>query len=188
MQNEVKLDEETTEVISRFFRRYEIRSLAVSKGLGITNQTEISDITMHLINDAAKPESDYLVEFKLQRECADIHHYLKSIQSEPTFSIELDSALSKKESQSIKEKLNSFVDLIRERVKSALKEQQVQNITYVGNTFILNNSTKFKVLSDEGEGRLNIEVLTKDKPLDALLTASGLLDGLYLGSIKLAES
>ena len=90
--------------------------------------------------------------------------------------------------EQVNNKLRSFIEIIRDRVKSAQKEQSVQNITYVGNTFILNNSTKFKVLSDEGEGRLKIEVLTKDKPLDALLTASGLLDGLYLGSIKLIDS
>jgi hypothetical protein len=34
---------------------------------------------------------------------------------------------------------------------------------------------------------LNIELLSTDKPLDAMLTASGLLDGLYLGSIKLVS-
>ncbi len=39
MKSKVKLDEESKETIARFFRRHEIRSLAVSKGLGITNKT-----------------------------------------------------------------------------------------------------------------------------------------------------
>ena len=187
MANRLKVDKDTEELLERFFRRYDIRSLQVSKGLGITNLTEISDISMHLIKDRSNPNDDYLVEFKLQRDCADMHLYLESIETEPSFSVKL-AATDESMSQALGEKLTSFIELIRERVKSALKEQQVQNITYVGNTFILNNSTKFKVLSDEGEGRLNIEVLTKDKPLDAMLTASGLLDGLYLGSIKLVEN
>ena len=187
MAEPLKINKNTEELLSRFFRRYDIRSLEVRKGLGITNLTEISDITMHLVKDRSNPEEDYLVEFKLQRECADIHLYLESIQTEPAFDIKL-AAVDESLAQALDEQLLAFIELIRERVKSALKEQQVQNITYVGNTFILNNSTRFKVLSDEGEGRLNIEVLTKDKPLDAMLTASGLLDGLYLGSIKLVES
>ena len=188
MNNPANLNENRQSMVSDFFERYEIRSISIEKGLGITNSTEISDINMLFIKEQTDQSLDYSVEFKLQRECADISQYIKAINTGPEFTIELTQGANNIDPQVLNDKLQNFIEAIRDRVKSALKEQTVQNISYVGNTFILNNSTKFKVLSDEGEGRLNIEVLTKDKPLDALLTASGLLDGLYLGSIKLVES
>ncbi len=187
MNNPTNLNENIQSLVADFFERYEIRSISIEKGLGITNSTEISDINMLFIKEQTDQSLDYSVEFKLQRECADISQYIKAINTGPEFTIELTQGANNIDPQVLNDKLQNFIEAIRDRVKSALKEQTVQNISYVGNTFILNNSTKFKVLSDEGEGRLNIEVLTKDKPLDALLTASGLLDGLYLGSIKLVE-
>ncbi len=188
MNNPTNLNENIHSLVSDFFERYEIRSISIEKGLGITNSTEISDINMLFIKEQTDQSLDYSVEFKLQRECADISQYIKAINTGPEFTIELTQGANNIDPQVLNDKLQNFIEAIRDRVISALKEQTVQNISYVGNTFILNNSTRFKVLSDEGEGRLNIEVLTKDNPLDALLTASGLLDGLYLGSIKLVES
>jgi len=188
MNNQTNLNKNIQSLVSDFFERYEIRSISIEKGLGITNSTEIRDINMLFIKEQTDQSLDYSVEFKLQRECADISQYIKAINTGPEFTIELTQGANNIDPQVLNDKLQNFIEAIRDRVKSALKEQTVQNISYVGNTFILNNSTRFKVLSDEGEGRLNIEVLTKDKPLDALLTASGLLDGLYLGSIKLVES
>ncbi|MFT7460337.1 MAG: hypothetical protein ACI909_003025 [Planctomycetota bacterium] len=162
--------------------------MTIEKGVGITASIEISDIHFYFIEEQENRSRDYSVEFKLQQECADISQYLKVINTEPEFTVELSQLSDNTDTDVLNNKLQIFIELIRDRIKSAQKEQTVQNISYVGNTFILNNSTKFKVLSDEGDGRLNIEILTKDLPLDALLTASGLLDGLYLGSIKLLET
>ncbi len=182
------INEKTRTLISDLFRRFDIRSMSVNKGSGITKQSEISDINLMFIKDEKDESLDYSVKFKLQHECADIWQFLKAITAEPEFSIELTQQSEKLDGKIVNDKLKSLIDIIRDRVKSAQKEQSVQNISYVGNTFILNNSTKFKVLSDEGEGRLNIEVITEGTHLDAKLTASGLLDGLYLGSIKLLDS
>lgn len=187
MNKTANLSEKTRSLTSDFFRRFEIRSMTIKKGLGITNNTEISDITLLFIKEQENQSLDYSVQFKLQKECADISQYIESINTEPEFYIGLTQQSGKISADLLNDKLQTFINIIRDRVKSAQKEQKVQNISYVGNTFILNNSTKFKVLSDEGEGQLNIEVLTLDLPLDAKLTASGLLDGLYLGFIKLVE-
>jgi hypothetical protein len=62
----------------------------------------------------------------------------------------------------------------------------VQNITYLGNTFVLNNKTVFDVVDDEG-GRLSIEMHRGNERRPAMLLASALLDGLYDGSIKLCK-
>ena len=185
MNKPAVLNKRTQLLAADFLQRFEIRSITIAKGVGITKSAEISDISIFLIKQQDDKNLDYCVEFKLQNEGADICQYLVAVTTIPEFSITLTQQCQDMCKDIVNDKICGFVDIIRERVKSTLKEQKVQDITFVGNTFILNNSTKFKVLSDEGEGRLNIEVLTKDLPLDAKLTASGLLDSLYLGSIKL---
>lgn len=189
MNNKPSLHETTLRVVETFCRRYEIRSLKVEKGQGITGSVEISDVTLILLKDAENnDEQEHIIEFKLQRESAGIFRYLVSIATEPELRIELGEAATRLDEQALNGCVQDFIGVITPRVKSALKEERVQNIRYVGNTFVLNNSTVFRVLSDEGEGRLNIEVLSEGQPMDAVLTASGLLDGLYLGSIQLVEN
>ncbi|MBT7953226.1 MAG: hypothetical protein HN764_16475 [Gammaproteobacteria bacterium] len=182
------LNEKTLTIVSDYFGRNELRSMTIKKGMGITKNTEISDVDLIFIKDQENQDLDYSVKFKLQTVCADLFRYIKAINTSPGFSVELADGSENIKEDILNDKLMALIEIIRDRVKSAQKEQKVQSISFVGNTFILNNSTKFKVLSDDGEGRLNIEILSKDLPMDALLTASGLLDGLYLGSIKLAES
>ena len=182
------LDEKIKSVVSDYLVRNEIRSIWIKRGVGITKNREISDIDIIFIKDKNDQSQDYSVKFKLQTECSDICRYIKSIVTTPSFAIEPAEDREKIQFEQLNMKILSLIEVILERVKSAQKEQKVQNISYIGNTFVLNNSIKFKALSDDGDGRLNIEVLTKDLPMDALLTASGLLDGLYLGSIKLGES
>lgn len=181
------VDDKTRQLIESFFRRNEIRSLKAERGEGITAGIEISNISLMMIKEIESPDQDYMVDFKLQRESADIFNYLKAISIGTESKIELTEQAAKLGDALVNEHLQAFIVNIAERIKSARKEETVQNIKYVGNTFILNGSTVFKVLSDEGEGRLTIEVLSEEQPLDAVLTASGLLDGLYLGSIRLVE-
>jgi hypothetical protein len=188
MKEKDVLDEKTKSVVSDYLLGNEIRSISIKKGVGITKNSEISDVDIIFITDKNDQSQDYSIKFKLQTECSDICRYIKSIVTTPNFAIEPAEYREKIQIEQFNMKILSLIEIIRERVKSAQKEQKVQNISYVGNTFVLNNSIKFKVLSDDGDGRLNIKVLTKDLPMDALLTASGLLDGLYIGSIKLAES
>lgn len=187
MSNKEIVSAETRGLIESFFRRNEIRSLTVERDEGITSSIEISNINILLERDAREQDSEYVVDFKLQFESSDIFRYLKSISIEPGTSVELTGEAQDMDADYVNLQVREFLENINERVKSARKEEKVQNIKYVGNTFILNNATVFKVLSDEGEGRLNIEVLSEVQPMDAVLTASGLLDGLYLGSIKLVE-
>ena len=187
MNNKEIITADTQQLVTSFFRRNEIRSLEVEQGEGITAGIEISNVNLMLIKEHDRPDLDYMVDFKLQSESSDIFRYLKAIHTEPETSIDLAEDTGQSDDQLVNQQLRDFIRNISDRVKSARKEETVQNIKYVGNTFILNNATVFKVLSDEGEGRLTIEVLSEAQPMDAVLTASGLLDGLYLGSIKLVE-
>ena len=80
--------------------------------------------------------------------------------------------------------LADFFRRIETRLAKIQHEQSVQNITYLGNTFILNDKTVFDVVGDE-DGRLSIEMHRGDERKPAMLLASALLDGLYDGSIRL---
>jgi len=188
MNNSAAPNKSMQSLVYDFISRFKIRSMTIAKGMGIGDSKEISDICIFFIKQQENNNLDYCVQFKLQNECADINQYIKAIHTVPEFSIELTQQCRQLNTGRVNDRLQAFIRIIRERVKSAQKEQEVQDINFVGNTFILNNATKFKVLSDEGDGRLHIEVLTRDFPLDAKLNASGLLDGLYLGSIKLVDS
>ena len=82
--------------------------------------------------------------------------------------------------------LHGFFRRIETRLEKIQHEQSVQNITYLGNTFILNDKTVFDVVGDE-DGRLAIEMHRGDERRPAMLLASALLDGLYDGSIRLYQ-
>jgi hypothetical protein len=81
------------------------------------------------------------------------------------------------------DQLAAFFQRIATRLEKIQHEQSVQNITYLGNTFVLNNKTVFDVVGDE-DGRLSIEMHRAGERRPAMLLASALLDGLYDGSIK----
>jgi dihydroxyacetone kinase DhaKLM complex PTS-EIIA-like component DhaM len=80
--------------------------------------------------------------------------------------------------------LAAFFQRIETRLAKVQHEQSVQNITYLGNTFVLNDKTVFDVVGDE-DGRLAIEMHRGEERKPAMLLASALLDGLYDGSIRL---
>jgi hypothetical protein len=80
--------------------------------------------------------------------------------------------------------LEDFFKSIDGRLQRIRHEEDVQNIEYLGNTFVLGGKTVFDVVADE-EGRLTIEMHKGDKRQQAMLLASSLLDGLYDGSIVL---
>ena len=82
--------------------------------------------------------------------------------------------------------LELFLKRLENRLEKIRHEQSVQNITYLGNTFVLNNKTVFDVVGDE-DGRLSIEMHRGGERQPAMLLASALLDGLYDGSIKLHQ-
>lgn len=112
---------------------------------------------------------------------------MKNITAKPTLSLELTDDGSELDEEQLDKLVQKFLKLIKTRVEKAKQEQDVQSIRFVGNTFVLNKSTTFKVLSDDGDGRLNIEILGGDGLQDVMMSAHGLLDGLYTGFIELVE-
>ena len=82
--------------------------------------------------------------------------------------------------------LKAFFVRIESRLAKIKHEESVQGITFLGNTFVLNNKTVFDVVEDD-DGRLTIEMHRGEERRPAMLMASALLDGLYDGSILLQQ-
>ena len=172
-------------LVSGFFARYDIRSLSIGKSTTIDQQT-LSEVNINFINHTGKSSRDYSVKFKLKDECRDIWQYISELTNAGLVPGEKGNDLSAQEQEAL---LKRFFQTISPRVEKIRKEEAVQSITYVGNTFTLYKTTTFKVLEDDGEGNLTIEILNKDKDTQtANMTSHSLLDGLYLGSIQPLEN
>ncbi len=170
---------------SSFMRSNHVSRITTNNNIDISGQA-ISDVNIYCINDEY---GDYKVSFKLGDDCAEICQYLVSVNNQPDFTIQLSEQAQQCDESQLKSLFDQFMKLIKPRLKEAQKEQEIQSIEFIGNTFILNNHTTFRVLTDDGEGRLTIEILgsknDEQQPLN--LSSHGLLDSLYLGSIKVAQ-
>ena len=163
-----------SERVRDYCRRYGVQSIRLTEVPGVVEMAaSVCDIVVDF-------EDDYRVSFKLPTVDtpaalgvvglgADGEVYVENAQPEPA-----------------EELLADFFKRIETRLEKIRHEQSVQNITYLGNTFVLNNKTLFDVVGDE-DGRLAIEMHRGEERRPAVLLASALLDGLYDGSIKLNE-
>jgi hypothetical protein len=167
-----------------FMRSSALSQINISPNVSITGQA-LSDVTLSCISDK---HGDYQVSFKLVDQCADIACFLSQVTSESTITVQLTKLGQQSDEATLKTVFNQFINIIKPRIKEAKKEQDIQSIIFVGNTFVLNNTTTFDVLTDDGEGRLTINIHGDNKQDNLNLSSHGLLDGLYLGIIKEATS
>ena len=143
---------------------------------------------MNCLNDPQDPSSQFTVSFKLQGKDSDIGLYLNEINTVEGLTLDFKKEAGSLTQQTLESYLEQFINVVSTRLTEAKKEQEIQSIVFVGNRFSLNNQTTFKVLSDDGEGRLAIELEGDSNHEDLKLSSHGLMDGLYMGSIKLANS
>jgi hypothetical protein len=122
-------------------------------------------------------DEGYSVEFKLLGESALLGKRISSIKGDGRV-----STAAGVEESALEEELETFFKSIEGRLARIQHEEEVQGITFLGNTFVLNNKTVFDVVADE-EGRLTIEMHKGEERQQAMLLASSLLDGLYDRSI-----
>lgn len=187
MSQPASLSTQTESMLAQFLSGYGIQSIEIEKNVNFNNDREVSDIILNSTNEVNGVDEDYRVSFKLQEEGADTHQFLSGIKATPSLAVELTDQGRELEAEEQERRLKQFLSLIKTRVEKAKQEQEVQSIKFVGNTFILNKSTTFKVLADDGEGKLDIEILSGEGLQEAMLSAHGLLDGLYTGFIELVE-
>lgn len=163
-----------SEQVRDYCRRYGVQSIRLAEVTGVVEQAEsVCDIVIDF-------EDGYRVRFKLPT--VDTPAALGVVELGAGGEVHVEAA----QSAPAEEVLSDFFKRIEKRLGKIRHEQSVQNITYLGNTFVLNNKTIFDVVDDEG-GRLSIEMHRGDERRPAMLLASALLDGLYDGSIKLCK-
>lgn len=137
---------------------------------------ESADLVCNLV---LKFEAGYQVQFKLQGDLATLGKQVSAIS--------IDGEITEANggsSAGLEEKLEGFFKSIESRLDRIEHEERVQGITFLGNTFVLDNKTVFDVVDDD-DGRLSIEMHRGSERKSAMLLASSLLDGLYDGSIIL---
>ncbi len=171
---------------SNFLRNHDVSRITTNNNIDIRGHA-ISDVNIYCINEEY---GDYKVSFKLGDDCAEICQYCISVSNQPTLAIELSQQAQKCDESQLRSLFDQFIMLIRPRLKEAQKEHKIQSIEFIGNTFILNNHTRFTVLTDDSEGRLTIKIIgsINDEQQPLILSSHGLLDGLYLGTIKLLNN
>ena len=165
-----------------FMRGNGLSHINIFPNHSITGQA-LSDVTLSCVSEK---HGNYKVSFKLVDECADIACYLSEVAYDSSITVKLTDNGLQSDEKTLKDIFNLFIKIVKPRIKEAQKEQDIQSIVFVGNTFILNNSTTFDVLTDDGEGRLTINIHGENKQDNLNLSSHGLLDGLYLGLIKVA--
>jgi hypothetical protein len=160
-------------VAKDYFQRYAISRIELQIQPGVVDSAEqVCKLTL-------KFEPGYQVQFNLQGEQAILGEHITSISPDGTVATEIEGV-----SYDLEEELTAFFNNIESRLDRIAHEERVQSITFLGNTFVLNNKTVFDVVEDK-EGRLTIEMHKGNQRQPAMLLASSLLDGLYDGSIVL---
>jgi len=163
-----------SEIARGQFERYRLKSISLTQVSGVV---ETSDSVCDIVVDF---QEGYRVHFKLPTAQTPAQDGVTCILPNG------EVALQESSSGVDENRIEQFFADIRSRLEKVLHEESVQNITYLGNTFILNNKTLFDVVADE-DGRLEIAMHRGTERRPAMLLASALLDGLYDGSIKLQK-
>jgi len=183
MNDSIELDPATDALLCGFFEDYRIRSIGISIGADIRNDV-VSLVEINFFRDADNDAAGYVVSFKLLDKASDAHQYLRGIGGPlADIRVQLTEEAQGMGSNAIAGKVRDFIAAIKERVEKIHKEQSILGTQPVGKFFVLNNKTRFKVLADDGEGQLSIEIMDKEGGREARLGANDLLDGLYVGLI-----
>ncbi len=124
-------------------------------------------------------QQDYRVQFKLQGQQALLGERVHDLSADGTVACAPGT-----DPAALEQELEALFLGIEGRLTRIQHEQEVQGITFLGNTFVLNNQTVFDVVEDV-DGRLSIEMHKGEERQSAMLLARSLLDGLYDGSIIL---
>jgi len=158
-------------IVVDFFARYEVKELSMAMMTGIVDTERVCNVTLEY-EDSAQ------VQFKLQGKQADIGACISRLASDGSI-----GTVSTGAEADYTKILRDFFTNIDGRLSRIQHEQSVQGITFLGNTFRLDNKSVFTVIADD-DGRLTIELHRGDKRQSAMLLASSLLDGLYDGTIR----
>jgi hypothetical protein len=163
-------------IAKEYFERYAISHIGLEMEPGVVDSADrVCNLTIVF-------SPGYQVQFKLLGEQALLGERVTGFS--PGGVVDSSNATS---AADLEEQFTAFFKGIESRLDRIQHEEKVQSITFLGNTFVLNNKTVFDVVEDD-DGRLAIEMHRGDERQPAMLLASSLLDGLYDGSIVLKNS
>jgi len=160
-----------SDIARDYFQRYAIKHIELQMQPGVVDSAD------PVCNLSLEFEPGYQVQFKLSGEQARLGKRVSSISPDGVV-----TTLDNCSPDDLEDALTGFFKHIESRLDRIEHEEKVQSITFLGNTFVLNNKTVFNVVEDDG-GRLIINMHRGDNRQPAKLLASSLLDGLYDGSI-----
>lgn len=181
---ETSLSPEIRRSIEQFFRAHALKRIDLSPSTDINGRNTVTDVAASC---RSQQGGDYSINFKLQADAADISEFLVRMAVTPEVAVVFTEAGLALAAAGRAALLQRFLHSVDRRIREAKKEQEIQSIQYLGNTFELNKQTVFTVISDDGEGHLGIEILGKPPSQPLKLSAHGLLDGLYMGIIRQLE-
>lgn len=160
-------------VSKAWFQRYDIGRIGLEMQAGVVDSADqVCTLSLEFL-------PGYKVQFKLLGEQALLGERVSGLY--PDGGVDTTGAAS---AVDLEDEFEAFFQGIESRLDRIQHEEKVQSITFLGNTFVLNNKTVFDVVADE-DGRLTIEMHKGKQRQSAMLFASSLLDGLYDGSIVL---
>ena len=160
-------------VAKAYFERYTISHISLEMQPGVVDSAD------RVCNLLIKFVPGYQVQFKLLGDQALLGERVTGFA--PGGVVNSTSAAS---ASGLEQQFEHFFQSIESRLDRIQHEEKVQSITFLGNTFVLNNKTVFDVVADD-DGKLSIEMHKGQERQAAMLLASSLLDGLYDGSIVL---
>lgn len=160
-------------ITQSYCERYEISFIELEMQSGVVDSADL------VCNLLLKFKPGYQVQFKLLGDEAALGERVSRLSADGVV-----STSSGQTQTDMEDDLEAFFKSIESRLDRIAHEERVQGITFLGNTFVLNNKTVFDVVQDS-DGRLTIEMHKGSERQSAMLLASSLLDGLYDGSITL---
>jgi hypothetical protein len=163
-------------IAKEYFERYAIKHIALEMEPGVVDSAD------RVCNLSIVFAPGYQVQFKLLGEQAQLGERITGFS--PGGVVDSSNAAP---AADLEEQFTAFFQGLESRLDRIQHEEKVQSITFLGNTFVLNNKTVFDVVADD-DGRLTIEMHKGEERQSAMLLASSLLDGLYDGSIVLKNS
>ncbi len=160
-------------ITKAYCERYSIEHIGLEMQPGVVDSADrVCTLTIKFL-------PGYQAQFKLLGEQALLGERVTSLSPDGTI-VCTDGATA----TGLEDHLETFFQGIESRLDRIQHEEQVQSISFLGNTFVLNGKAVFDVVADD-DGRLAIEMHKGKERQSAMLLASSLLDGLYDGSIVL---
>ena len=179
-----KIRTQTRRQVAAFMRRYRLDGIRLRRDTGDQAGIPVCDVVLRFADKDKADKDAAAAVFRLWREQADFYGILAALEAGAEPVITLGPRAEALTEEEINRRIPAFLDTIEKRVAQVDREEKIQRIVFQGNRFIINNSIVIRVIHDDGEGKLDIEIVKGKEKQQAGMRTNDLMDGLYLGTIK----